>query len=90
MRGIFQDGIYTKHEDDKQKLFMGGGSWSINLKDLPTTVQLIEYMTPTTSYVITREEAFRHGFIKSLGGEDKLVVPLKFWQQGAVAVPELL
>jgi hypothetical protein len=84
--GTLIDGIYTKHEDEANKLRLGRGSWSINLEELPEETQLIEYVTPLTSYVISREDAEQYGFIKILGGERKLIVPLKKWQQGAVAV----
>lgn len=82
MRGVLKDNIYTKHEDDQQQLKMGGNSWSINLADLPEEAVLIEYVTPTTRYVINRYDAFKHGFERTLGGEQKLVVPLKWWQEG--------
>lgn len=86
MRGVLKDGIYTKYEDDQQQLRLGGSSWSINIEELPIEAQLIEYITPRTSYVVSRKIAFKHGFIKVLGGEKKLIVPLKWWQEGAVAI----
>ena len=86
MRGILKDGIYTKYEDEANKLRLGGGSWSINLEELPSGTKLIEYITQSTTYVISREEANQHGFTKVLGGETKLVVPISQWHQGAVAV----
>lgn len=82
MRGTLKDGIYTKHEDEDQKLRMGGGSWSINLDELPEGTQVIEYITPKTSYVISKGDARRHGFVRVLGGEKKLIVPLKWWNEG--------
>lgn len=89
MRGVLKDGIYTKREDEKNKLRMAGGSWSINLDELPSEgVRLIEYITPLTNYVITREDAMKFGFVRMLGGEKKLVVPLSCWQKGAVAINE--
>lgn len=87
MRGILKDGIYTKREDEKNKLRMGDGSWSINLDELPSEgVRLIEYVTPLDNYVITREDAMKYGFTRMLGGEKKLVVPLKCWQKGSIAI----
>ncbi len=88
MRGVYQDGIYTKHEDEQQQLRLGGGSWSINLEELPADAKLIEYITPSASYVVSREDALKHGFVKILGGEKKLCVPVKIWQKDAVAINE--
>lgn len=86
MHGVLLNGIYTKKEDDQQQLRMGGNSWSINLHELPKEATLIEYITPSTSYVISREDAFKYGFIRVLGSEKKLIVPIKRWQEGAVAI----
>jgi hypothetical protein len=86
MHGILDGEIYTKHKDDQQQLRLGGNSWSINLHELPKTAKLIEYITPTSRYVITREEAFKHSFERNLGGEQKLIVPIKWWQENAVAL----
>lgn len=88
MRGVLKDGIYTKSEDEKQKLRMGGGSWSINLDELPAEATVIEYVTAIDRYTITKEDALRYGFMRMLGGEKKLVVPLSRWQKGAVAISE--
>jgi hypothetical protein len=81
MRGLLKDTTYIKKEDDRQQLKMGGGSWSINLADLPEEAHLIEYYTSSARYIISREKAFEYGFVKFLGGEEKLVVPLKQWQK---------
>lgn len=86
MRGVFKDYIYTKFEDENQKLKMAGGAWSINLDDLPDEAVLIEYVTPTNRYVINRYDAFKHGFERVLAGERKLIVPLRWWQEGSVAI----
>lgn len=79
MRGVLVDDCYTKKEDEANKLRMGGGSWSINLDELPDEAQTIVYKTPLRTYAIGRDDAFTHGFARNLGGENKLVVPLKFW-----------
>jgi hypothetical protein len=86
MHGIVKDNIYVKYESDQQQLELGGNSWTIDLQELPQDIMLIEYITPKTRYVITRTDAFKHGFIRKLGGEDKLIVPLKWWAEGAVAL----
>lgn len=88
MRGNLNGSIYTKKEDEKQQLRLGGMSWTINLADLPKEATLIEYITPISRYVISREDAFAHGFIRNLGGEDKLIVPLKWWTEGTVAIDD--
>lgn len=89
MRGTVKGRIYTKYEDENQKLSMGNGSWSINLEELPPDTELIEYITEDITYVIRRKIAFKHGFVKILGGEKKLVVPLKWWQKGTVALDDV-
>lgn len=82
MRGILKDKIYSKHEDEQQQLRIGGNSWTINLDELPDDAVLIEYITNSSRYVINRDVAFDKGFVRTLGGEKKLVVPIKYWQQG--------
>lgn len=79
MRGTLQGTTYIKKEKESQKLRMGGGSWSINLEELPSGTRIIEYITPFCRYTISTEDAFMHGFTKFLGGERKLVVPIKCW-----------
>lgn len=79
MHGTLIDDCYTKKEDESNKLRLGGRSWSINLDELPEHAQTICYKTVLETYVIGRDDAFRHGFVRQLGGENKLVVPLKFW-----------
>lgn len=79
MRGTLSDDTYTKKEDESNKLRLGGGSWTINLDELPDEAQTIRYVTSLRAYAIGRDDAFEHGFVRQLGGENKLVVPLKFW-----------
>lgn len=89
MRGILRSSIYTKREKEDQLLRLGGGSWSINLKELPEEAILIEYITDKDRYVINRYDAFKHGFRKTLGGEEKLVVPIKLWTRGTLVIEDL-
>lgn len=85
MRGWIQNGIYHKFEDEKQKLRMSGGSWSINLQDIVAArdkgqfVRVVEYETDKAIYRIDFVTATQRGFRVMLGGEAKLVVPLKHW-----------
>lgn len=79
MHGTLLDDSYTKKEDKANMLRMGGGAWSINLDELPDEAQTIIYKTVLETYVIGRDDAFKFGFVRQLGGENKLVVPLKFW-----------
>lgn len=88
MHGTYKNGIYTKREDESQKLRMAGGAWSVNLDEMPIDTRLIEFITPEQTYVISREDAVKYGFIRMLGGEKKLVVPLHRWQKGAVALSD--
>lgn len=72
--------VLTKKEDEKNKLRMGGTSWSINLDRYKIQdYKLVEYITPLATYKIAVDKALKVGFIRVLGGERKLVVPEKFW-----------
>lgn len=86
MHGKLENNIYIKHEDEQQQLRLGGQSWTINLEVLPEEAILIQYVTPLNIYVISRKDAFKYGFERKLGGERKLIVPIKHWQEGAVAI----
>ena len=77
--GQFSGNVYRKKENENMKLRMGGGSWSINLDEVPKAAEVVEYVTPQRTYQIRTEDAFAHGFIRILGGERKLIVPLKYW-----------
>jgi len=71
---------YLKREQESQKLRIGGGSWSINLDELPPTAKQIKYITEEGTYQISVDDALAHGFERMLGGERKLVVPLGKWK----------
>jgi len=78
--GKIVKGIYYKKEDEKNKLRMGNGSWSINLDDLEGTGwQGACFDTHLGRYAIDRETAWEKGWILELGGEKKLIVPCKLW-----------
>lgn len=88
MRGILNGSIYEKPEDEDQKLRMAGGSWSINLDDLPADASIIQFITELETYTITRHKAFKTGFVRVMQGEHKLIVPLKNWDKDTVAINE--
>ena len=74
---------YIKKEDEKQKLRMGGGSWSINLAEISEIVKEIVFITSESKYRIDKEVAIARGFIRSMATkgviEKKLIVPIKHW-----------
>ena len=79
--GIVKDGIYFKKEKEKDQLRMSGGSWSINLSEVNLMqVRGVIFCTEKAHYVISPTKALLYGFKRQLGGEEKLVVPLKHWE----------
>lgn len=78
--GIIKDGVYIKHEDEKQQLRLAGGSWSINMSEIDERVTDVKYICGKKTYSITWKDALHFGFLRVLDGEDKLVVPLKNWE----------
>lgn len=84
--GIVRDGTYYKAEKEKDRLRIGDGSWSINLADVDfKKVDMIVYSSEKARYTITSVDALSHGFERTLGGEIKLVVPVKYWKEQANA-----
>jgi hypothetical protein len=80
MRGIVKDYVYYKNEKETGKLKMCGGAWSINLDEiLGVIIKKIVYVTSKSRYEISYDEAMERGFHKIFGGENKLVVPEKYW-----------
>lgn len=77
--GQLKGTTWIKHEKSKDILRMGGGSWTINLDELPVGTKDVEYWTGDTVYTISLADAHDHGFIRIMGGERKLIVPLKWW-----------
>lgn len=77
--GTMRGTTWVKNEDTKNMLRMGGGSWTINLDEIPSGALDIEYWTERTVYTISVKDAHSYGFIRILGGETKLVVPLGKW-----------
>lgn len=79
MHGVLVGKTYTKHEREKDKLRMGGGSWSINLSEIKPETEVINYITEDYTYTISFHKAVEKGFTRVLGGEEKLVVPITHW-----------
>ena len=75
---------YIKNEDEKQRLRMGGGSWSIKLEEVGDLVEDIIYITNKGKYKIDRDVAVAKGFIRNMSTdgviESKLIVPIKHWE----------
>lgn len=79
MHGMIIGETYIKREKEKDQLRMGGGSWSINLKELKEHVKKVQFESEKGTYNITLEKAREFGFVRILGGEEKLVVPTGYW-----------
>jgi hypothetical protein len=77
--GVFMGGTYTKREKESDKLRMGGGSWTINLDELPKNTQRVRYITEKATYEVEMGVALLQGFERVLGGERKLVLPISKW-----------
>jgi hypothetical protein len=79
--------VLHKYEKESSKLRMSGGSWTINVEKFPLAEYYkIRYITRQYVYEIKTEYALAMGFFKNLGGEKKLVVPIKYWRKDAVSV----
>lgn len=82
MHGQIVDRHYIKKEDESQKLMIGGGSWTINLDETyDKDIDEITLITQEYEYNISYSKAFSKGFIRVLQGENKLVVPIKYWDK---------
>jgi hypothetical protein len=83
MRGLTEGSTYVKWENEKEKLRIGGGSWSINLADCNLSdpnIQSIRFETDKAIYRIGKAKAVGFGFKRNFQGEAKLVVPIKYWE----------
>ena len=84
MHGKIVGDTYIKYEDEKQKMRMCGGAWSIKLDELTDDVKEILYVTLEGRYKIRMDIAIARGFKRSFntknGLENKLIVPIKFWE----------
>ena len=76
------NGVFVKQERESGKLHISDGAWTINLKEYDLKKALpVKYITETQIYEITGELAKERGFIRTFGGEPKLVVSEKFWNK---------
>lgn len=82
MKGTIKDRVLIKYEDEKEKLRMGGGSWTINITDFPIpSWDSVRYITRVDTYEIDGAVALSRGWRRVFGGEEKLVVPVKWWKR---------
>tara|TARA_R110002020_G_scaffold320815_1_gene536708 strand:- start:2964 stop:3227 length:264 start_codon:yes stop_codon:yes gene_type:complete len=87
MKYFIKDKTLTKYEKESGKLRMSGGCWTINLTKISLeSFNKVVYITERYRYEIDKVWALENGFIKYFGGEDKLVVPIKYWIKDAVSV----
>ena len=81
MYGYIENRTYMKIENESQKLRMGGGCWTVNLSEISgKQIENIQYMTSKYTYSISLEDAMKKGFIRNLGGELKLIIPIRCWE----------
>lgn len=83
MLGTIKNRVYKKYEKESSKLRMvKGGAWTINLDEVYLEdIVLIVYETKKYIYSIYKQDASNVGARLLLGGEMKLVVPLKYWKK---------
>lgn len=79
-KGFVSGDSYYKYENEKGKLRMFGGSWSINLAFVSADVKQFIFETDKAVYVIDKDTAFKSGIRRVLGGEEKLVIPIRLWR----------
>ena len=82
MRGNIINRVYHKYEKESSKLrIVKGGGWTINLNEVDLTeFDAIVYETNKNIYKISKRKAQRVGIPQFLGGEDKLIIALVYWE----------
>lgn len=70
---------YIKKEKEHQR-FRKLDAWSIN-HDILHFVDLIYYETEKDTYKITKDTALLAGVFRTYKGEEKLYVPINYWQK---------
>ena len=73
--------FFTKIEKEKNR-YKKLNAWTIHFKVLGLA-DVFVYKTEGTAYVINKENALQLGVFRELGGEEKLCVPVKYWEQYA-------
>ena len=87
MKYFIKDKTLTKYEKESGKLRMSGGCWTINLTKISLeSFSKVVYITERYRYEIDKVWALENGFIKNFRGEDKLIVPIKYWIKDAISV----
>ena len=83
MKYQIKDRVLTKFEKEKGKLrfIKPNGAWTINLDNiseciLKTEIDTFIWSTEKNTYTIPSITAFNKGFIREMGGERKLIVPI--------------
>lgn len=92
MRGWLDKGVYYKKEKESSVLRFAD-AWTINLSELSSIMPQIKYfvyITPSTTYWISREKAIEKGFTRNHKGEMKLCVPRKYWEIGEFKALDLI
>tara|TARA_R100000995_G_C3481880_1_gene124429 strand:+ start:786 stop:1046 length:261 start_codon:yes stop_codon:yes gene_type:complete len=81
-RSYISDGVLVKYEKESSKLRMSGGAWSVNVDKFDLeSINRIVYITEGYRYDISKDDAISVGYFRSLGGENKLVVPISKWNK---------
>lgn len=82
MRGNITNRVYHKYEKESSKLrIVKGGAWTINLNEVDLTeFDAIVYETDKNIYKISKRKAQTVGILQNLGGEDKLIIALVYWE----------
>jgi len=75
---VFGDTL-VKYEKETSRLRIGGGSWTVQIGWLEG-IEKIQYITAKATYTISKKKALEKGFGRLLGGEEKLVIPVKYWR----------
>ena len=73
--------FFTKIEKEKNR-YKKLNAWTIHFKVLGLADAFV-YKTEGTAYKINKENALQLGVFRELSGEEKLCVPVKYWEQYA-------
>ena len=80
MKDWVEGDTYFKYEKESSKLRMGGGSWTIKPEKIQRPeIKKIVYITPSKRYTIDKDMIVSKAWKLNFKGEDKFVVPLRYW-----------